>query len=88
MLLAYRHQSELDCLLVLIRATDSRFHLLDAAQHAFIITSDVTLHYTRVSGEAKTGKAQTGLPHIIKGLGLAKTRLIKQARAIQDGTLR
>ena len=28
---AYRHQSELDCLLVLIRATDSHFHLLDTA---------------------------------------------------------
>ena len=31
MLLAYRHQSGLDCLLILIRATDSHFHLLDAA---------------------------------------------------------
>ena len=31
MLLACRHQSELDCLLVLIRATDSHFHLMDAA---------------------------------------------------------
>ena len=38
-------------------------------------------NYTRVSGEAKTGKAQTGLPHIIKGLGLAETRFNKTSRS-------
>ena len=57
MLLAYGLQSELDCLLVLIRATDSRFHLLDS----FIVAnSDVTLHYTRVAHASRSSKHVAG----------------------------